>query len=114
KKPHENWGWRAGVLSREEHATSSAWEGSLANGIAADHSGGTTADSHGTSPLPEPASCKNSLRCDGGSVNEMEKFVMGQFPIRRPGCLRRPQKARCRAICFKALAVAGNQRVDYH
>src|SRR5271157_6422627 len=69
KKPHENWGWRAGVLSREEHATSSAWEGSLANGIAADHSGGTTADSHGTSPLPEPASCKNSLRREGRSVN---------------------------------------------
>src|SRR5208283_3270867 len=79
KKPHENWGWRAGVLSREEHATSSAWEGSLANGITADHSGGTTADFHGTSPLPEPASCENSLRREAGSVNEMEESFCAQI-----------------------------------
>ena len=78
KKPHENWGWRAGVLSREEHATSSAWEGSLANGIVADHSGGTAADFHGTSPLPEPASCKNSLRREAGSVNETREMEMDQ------------------------------------
>ncbi len=38
--------------SREGHATSAAWEGSLADGDEADHSGGTAADLHGTSPLP--------------------------------------------------------------
>ena len=30
-----------------------AWEGNLAHGIAADDSGGTAAELHGTSPLPE-------------------------------------------------------------
>ncbi len=53
EKPHENPGALfVGGLSREGHATSATWEGSLADGGEADHSGGTAADLNGTSPLP--------------------------------------------------------------
>jgi hypothetical protein len=52
KAPSElPWG-SGGALSREKRSLSAAWEGSLAYGLSADHSGGTAADSHGLPRFP--------------------------------------------------------------
>jgi len=41
----------------------------------ADYSGGTAADLHGTSALPEPANCRLSVRCVPQGVNEANAAV---------------------------------------
>ena len=52
KKPHEtSWGFRHRSFSRRAWP-SAAWEGGLAYGSLADHSGGTAADSHGLPRFP--------------------------------------------------------------
>jgi len=52
KKPHEtSWGeWQTLFLAKS--TASAAWEGGLAYGFSADHSGGTAADSHGLPRFP--------------------------------------------------------------
>src|SRR6516162_3992704 len=57
KSRQENRDRTGGVLSREVGPTTAAREGNLAFGISTDHSGGTAAELHGTSPLPWPAEC---------------------------------------------------------
>src|SRR5215469_15932365 len=57
KSRQENRDRAGGVLSREVGPTTAAREGNLAFGISTDHSGGTAAELHGTSPLPWPAEC---------------------------------------------------------
>src|SRR5437879_7527856 len=52
KKPHETpWGLEQRSFSRRARP-SAAWEGCLADGFSADHSGGTAADSHGLPRFP--------------------------------------------------------------
>src|SRR6266852_2676620 len=52
KKPHETpWGFRHRSFSRRARPRA-AWEGGLAYGFSADHSGGTAADSHGLPRCP--------------------------------------------------------------
>src|SRR6266852_6586050 len=52
KKPRETpWGFRHRSFSRRAWP-SAAWEGGLAYGFSADHSGGTAADSHGLPRCP--------------------------------------------------------------
>jgi len=73
-----------GVPSREERATICGWEGSLAFGNFADHSGGTAADFHGSSPLPELANCEFQFKapCDGLSmkVRTSYPFALSNWP----------------------------------
>ena len=57
KSRQENRDRAGGALSREVAPTTAAREGNLAFGISTDHSGGTAAELHGTSPLPWPAEC---------------------------------------------------------
>src|SRR2546430_4542001 len=54
KKPHEtSWGFRHRSFSRRAWP-SAAWEGGLAYGSLADHSGGGAARSHAPPPPPRP------------------------------------------------------------
>jgi hypothetical protein len=69
-----------GVLSREGYAAIPAWEGSLAySTFAADYSGGTAADLHGTSPLPCPVEMR--IQCTGRP--ERCQWNQGYFHVRK-------------------------------
>jgi len=68
----------------------------------ADYSGGTAADLHGTSALPEPANCRLSVRCVLQGVNEAnaacatENQRFFQFGLRFSTSARRPSWESCR------------------
>jgi hypothetical protein len=58
-----------------------AREGDLALGDEAEHSGGTAAELHGTSPLPWPAGCPNQFTRRGEGCQSSAEFLEIQLVV---------------------------------
>jgi hypothetical protein len=85
-----------GSFSRRTNVRCSSGRAAWLTAMIADYSGGTAADLHGTSALPEPANCRLSVRCVPQGVNEAnaacatEHQRFFQFGLRFSTSARRP------------------------